>query len=200
LGLPLLRDSGDPTRTIETAAALLDSPRTAGETARRMGRGWTEKLVIDAVDVQPEGQSNILDVTARASSSRAAVQLANTFTRTAVQFRDANARVAVTRALAQLADPLHRVGSSPEVATRRSRLQQISVSGDPTIAFSRAAVAPRSPAGAPPWMLVALALFAGALLASAAALVVESVTSPRVRGDDDVSVRFPPSWPVPPRS
>jgi Mrp family chromosome partitioning ATPase len=191
LGLPLLRDSGDPTRTIQTAAALLDSPETAGEAARRLGDGWTAKLVMDAVDVQPEGQSNILDVTARGSNSRVAVGLANTFARTAVQLRDAHARVAVSRALAELSAAEKQARTSTALETRISQLQQISVSGDPTTTFARAAVAPQSPAGAPPWLSVALAVLGGALLASAVALVVETVTPRRVRREDDLVAVHP---------
>jgi Mrp family chromosome partitioning ATPase/capsular polysaccharide biosynthesis protein len=187
LGLPLLRDSGDPTRTVETAAALVDTPRSAREAARRLGAPWTARLVMDAVDVQPEGQSNILDVTARASSPRFAVELADTFTRAALDLRDARARVAVARTLAQLDAAHRRVGSSTELENRISALEQVSVSGDPTTSFSRAAVAPRSPAGAPPWMIVGLALVAGALLGSAAALVADGITPSRIRGEDDLA-------------
>ena len=53
-GLPLLRDSGDPTRTIQTAATLVESPQAADRTARALGDGWTAKRVLEAVTVTPE--------------------------------------------------------------------------------------------------------------------------------------------------
>ncbi|MEA2130764.1 MAG: hypothetical protein QOJ85_3655, partial [Solirubrobacteraceae bacterium] len=37
LGIELLRDSGDPTRTVQTAAALISSPVAATRTARELG-------------------------------------------------------------------------------------------------------------------------------------------------------------------
>src|SRR6188472_1040753 len=40
-GLPILRDSGDPTRLVQTAAALIDSDAAVAATAAKMGSAWT---------------------------------------------------------------------------------------------------------------------------------------------------------------
>jgi capsular polysaccharide biosynthesis protein len=87
LGLPAIKDAGDPTRTIQTAAALLKSPDAARLAARRMGPGWTQQRVLGAIDIQPAGQSNILDVVARADSGRDAARLANAYVGATLQQR-----------------------------------------------------------------------------------------------------------------
>src|SRR4029450_9475717 len=92
LGLPVIRDSGDPTRTSQTAATLLESPEAARAPATPLGAGWSEQKVPGAADLQPEGESNILAVTARADSSETAVNLANTFTAETVRAGNACGR------------------------------------------------------------------------------------------------------------
>src|SRR5215213_1962207 len=48
-GLQLLRDSGDPTRTVQTAASLVTAPEAARRTATQLGNGWTTQRVFDSV-------------------------------------------------------------------------------------------------------------------------------------------------------
>jgi capsular polysaccharide biosynthesis protein len=87
LSLPLLRDSGDPTRTVQTAATVVESGQAAQRTARTLGRGWTPRKVLEAVDVQPQGESNILAVTATAEDAPVAARIANAFARGALDAR-----------------------------------------------------------------------------------------------------------------
>src|SRR5215211_4147609 len=64
--LPLLRESGDRTRIIQTAATLVDSDQAARGTAEALGASWTPDRVSSAVTVEPVGQTDILAVTAKA--------------------------------------------------------------------------------------------------------------------------------------
>src|SRR5687767_14054228 len=75
-GLPFLRDYGDATRTIQTAATLVDSPAAAALTARRLGDGWTPGAVSDGVEVGPQGESSVLAVTATADGAQKSADLA----------------------------------------------------------------------------------------------------------------------------
>jgi capsular polysaccharide biosynthesis protein len=113
LGLPVIRDSGDPTRTMQTAATLLELPEAAQATADKLGGGWSAQKVLDAVDLEPEGESNILAVTARAEGKEAAIELANTFTDAALAERNA--------ALSRAADPIIRPLPTSRTASSRSR-------------------------------------------------------------------------------
>src|SRR5688500_230455 len=78
-GLQLLRESNDPTRTLQTAASLVETTRAAELTGKEMGEGFSRTYVQDQVEVEPQGQSNILAVTAKANEADTAALLANTF-------------------------------------------------------------------------------------------------------------------------
>jgi tyrosine-protein kinase len=194
LGLPLILDTGDPTRTMQTAAALVTAPAAAAETARRLGDGWTQKKVLDAVDVQPEGQSNILDVVVSADGRDEAARVADLFVRTVLARRDASVRAAVTPVLARLNAAQSRLGTSPDLVSRLSALDRVRVAGDTTLSFSRPAVPPSRPTGASGALVVVLAFIAGITIATAVALVLDA-TSGRP-GRPVTAFEPPPSTPA----
>lgn len=188
LGLQMIRDSGDPTRTVQTAAALVKSQRAAALAARRLGRGWSARRIAAAVDVEPVGESNILAVSARAADPAAAARLANAFAAAALSSRrialQAQIDATIGRLRAQLL-ALRRSGAGGE--TEFAQLQQLHAlrnGPDPTLTLSQQAIAPLSPSGAPPWLVVALALIAGLTLGTGAALLLDQVNR-RIRDADE---------------
>src|SRR4051794_1615388 len=54
IGLPVSRDSGGPTRTVQTAASVIDSQEAAALTARRLGGDWTARKVRKQTSVLPQ--------------------------------------------------------------------------------------------------------------------------------------------------
>jgi Mrp family chromosome partitioning ATPase len=190
LGLPVIRDSGDPTRTMQTAAALLESPEAAKATANKLGSDWTEQKVLDAVDLEPAGQSNILAVTARAEGEKAAIDLANTFVDTTLEERKAALSSAADPIIAGLNKTRARLGardpSASDIESRIVTLEALSAAGDPSTQLSRRAGPSASVAGAPPWLIVFLALLAGVVLASVAALLMEMLGPQVVRDEADL--------------
>ena len=91
LGIQVVRDSpGDPTRTVQTAATLIDTRAAARLAAANLGNGWTTGAVDGAVSVEPQGQSNVVAVTGEASNGRDAARLANAFARAALADRNAH--------------------------------------------------------------------------------------------------------------
>jgi Mrp family chromosome partitioning ATPase/capsular polysaccharide biosynthesis protein len=190
LGLPVIRDSGDPTRTSQTAATLLESPEAARATANRLGAGWSGQKVLGAVDLQPEGESNILAVTARADSSETAVNLANTFTAETLRARNAAVREEVAPIIARLNQTRARLGptdpSAAEIGARIVALEELAEVGDPSTELSREAGPSASVEGAPAWLVVILALMAGVVLASVAALLKEMLGPRIVRSEREL--------------
>lgn len=193
LGVPLVRDAGDPTRTAQTAAALLRSPDAAGATARRLGGGATTRSVLDAVAIEPAGQSNILAVTAEADSAAAAARLANTFAAATLADRDAKLLAAIERELQ----------AAPPAATARvERLEALRGSGDPTVSLADEALPPLSASGSPWWLVLALALITGAVCGAIAAIVADMRSPRRLSGEDElrelmpepVLARLPDGW------
>ena len=190
LGLPVLKDSGDPTRTMQTAAALLESPEAAQTTAEQLGGGWSAQKVLDAVDLEPEGESNILAVTARAEGKEASIDLANTFADATLEERNAALSRAVDPIIARLNQTRARLGtrdpSAADIQNRIVTLESLSAAGDPSTKLSRRAGPSASAAGAPPWLIVFLALLAGVVLGSVAALLMEMLGPQVIRDEADL--------------
>jgi capsular exopolysaccharide synthesis family protein len=194
LGLQLLRDSGDPTRTVQTAATLLESPRAAVLTARRMGPDWDADRVLEEVNVEPEGESNILAVSATEDDAEEAAFLANTFAQSALRVRNLELRrqvedeLAAVQARLEATDP-----ASPAVSELTARVDQLSsvqAAGDPTITLSQAAVPPLDPKGAGPVLIIPLALLAGLVLGGGTAMLL-GLADRRIRDEEELVELYP---------
>ena len=196
LGLQALRESGsDPTRTVQTAATLIESAQAADRTARALGGDWTAKKVLDAIEVSPEGESNILAVKATADDQALSARLANQFVRQSLRVRDqiitgqADTEIDQLRARISALDD----EGSPEAAALAARINQLEAvrrSGDPTLALSQRAAVPDKRAGPPVPVIIALAALAGFTLGSGAALLLELLEL-RIRDEDEAVTLFP---------
>jgi Mrp family chromosome partitioning ATPase len=194
-GLQLLRDSGDPTRTIQTAASLVTSPEAARRTARQLGPGWNTQRVLDSVNIEPEGESNILAVTGSADDPKLAARLANTFADETLAVR----RDVLERGIGPLLDQLRArseaLGNSDteaaaELSAQINQLESVRTGNDPTLDISQRAEVPDSPSGAPPAVIVVLALVAGLALGAAAAVLVELLDR-RIRDEEEALAILP---------
>lgn len=197
-GTGVVMDTGDPTRTVQTAAALLDSPRAAALTAAAMRGGWTERAVRATVTVAPRGQSNLLGVTARAATAAEASRLANTFASTAVVWRskvvlrniDVKLRALEVRFKALGGGTAAGVGRD-ELAARIAQLEALRATGaDPTLRVAQAASLPTSPTGLPMWFLVLLSAIVGFALGSIGAVAL-AYFSPRIGDETEVGLLLP---------
>jgi capsular polysaccharide biosynthesis protein len=183
--LPLLRESGDPTRVVQTAANLIDSDAAAAAAASAMGPGWTRAGVEQAVDVEPQGQSDVVAITARADHPDTAARLANEFARAALDARRATLRPLVAdliedtrRELTALPDS--RAAVADELARRLVALQGLEDGSDPTLSLSQGAAPPPSPTGPPAALLAVLGLIAGLAVGAGGALLLETFGTRRV--------------------
>ncbi|MDP8943938.1 MAG: hypothetical protein M3N16_07450 [Actinomycetota bacterium] len=195
LGIRVLRDSpSEPTRAIQTAASLAESPTAARNAGKRLGRGYTQRRVEDAVDVEPQGQTNVLLIRARAPDDSTAADLANAYAAGTLDARRAElageVAAALTRARAQLDNVPPESTERQELVQQVSQLEAVADGADPTLSPLEAAEPPRSPVGAPPWLVLLLAAVAGLTLATAAALIVETVDR-RIRDEDELLTIFP---------
>ncbi len=191
LGLPLVRDLGDPIRTIQTAAAAADNRDIAQVAATRLGAPWTAERVQRTVDVMPKGQTNILEVVASASVARTAADVANTYAHSLIDTRqatlrrlaDSSARAAQARLDALRSQPGDAAGQQSATAAgleqRLVELGQVRDSGDPTMSLLQDAAVPRSAAGAPAWLVLTISTLAGLVLGAAAAITAERLARAR---------------------
>lgn len=197
LGLQLLRDSNDPTRTVQTAAQLVESAPGATElTARRLGRGWDRQAVLDSVAVEPQGESNILAVIGSAQEATTAARLANEFARAALDARGKALRAQVERRIAEVearertGEGRETIDAETELAQLRDQLETFRRGADPTLSLSQPASVPAAPTGAAPWLVGLLSLLAGFALGSGAALLAE-LLDPRIREEQEALKLYP---------
>lgn len=197
IGLTLLRDSGEPTRTIQTAATLIDSDEAAETAAREVGSGLTPSDVSEIVKVQPKGESNVLDVIATADSPRLAAEIANAFATGALDFRRRQLADQVARTLDDLRgrrDALVGDAAATEAASDLQRrigaLEELEQGNDPTLRVTEAASPSDDPVGAPSWLVLALALIGGTVLGTGIALAMR-LADRDIRDEDEVLDVYP---------
>jgi Mrp family chromosome partitioning ATPase/capsular polysaccharide biosynthesis protein len=194
LGLPLIRDAGDPARTAQTAASLIESRAAADLTAQRLGGGWDGERVLDAVKVAPRGESNVLGVTATTNQPAEAARVATTFSRAALETREADIVDAAQELITQLEARQRALpaesAAREEIGARLEQLQTIIAGGDPALSLSQDALPPDSAVGASSALILALAILAGVTLGSGAAVLLELLAR-RVRDEDDAFAVYP---------
>jgi tyrosine-protein kinase len=195
-GLPVLRESNDQTRTVQTAATLIDSRQAADHAAAALGAGWSGPLVRDAVDVKPEGQSNIIDITATAASSTLAARVANEFAAAALEVRASRLRAFVQDAIKETraqsaAEPDQATPLAKDLRLRLGALRAIDKGDDPTLALAEAAVPPSSSSDLSPAIILAVALVAGLILAVGTALLLDALTPRRLADEYELTQLYP---------
>jgi tyrosine-protein kinase len=194
IGLPLLRDAGDPARTAQTAASLIESRDAAELTAQQLGAGWDADRVLDAVKVAPRGESNVLGVTATANERVEAARVATTFSRAALETREDDIVAATEELISQL--EAQRQGTLPGSAARGAldarleALQTIAAGGDVTLSLAQQALPPDSAVGASPALILALAVLAGLTLGSGTAVLLELLAR-RIRDEGEAHAVYP---------
>ncbi len=182
-GLPVLRESSDPTRLTQTAATLLSTPEATVLAAKSMGPGWSPSRVHQAISVQPQGQSDIIAVSATATSARLAQRLANAFANATLTARRTLLRAQASTLKAEVSSKLP---ATDTIGQQRQALITSLLQGlDPNFSLSQAATLPSSPTDTSKWLVVILALLAGFALGSGAAIVMDML-SDRVRESDEL--------------
>jgi Mrp family chromosome partitioning ATPase/uncharacterized protein involved in exopolysaccharide biosynthesis len=199
LGIGVVLDTGDPARTVQTAAALVQSPGAAALTAQKLGRHWTATSVENAVSVTPLGQSDVLAVSATASSAAEAARVANTYATQAIAYRAQIVQRNIRNELSTLQARLNALAKSgastssqaSDLAGRMGELRAAQTGGgDPSLSVSQAATVPSSPGGTPHWVVVLLALIGGFAVGSVAALGIDFFGRP-LRDEDELAELVP---------
>ena len=191
VGVQVVRDTGDPTRTVQTAATLVESSDAARLTARRLGPGFSAGDVGAAVTVEPLGQSNVLAVRAEGETAEEAARMATEFARSALAVRSEAVKSQVAELLPELQAQQREVGpessTSADLATRIFQLRATQSTGDPTLLLEQSAPAGEA-MGVSRSLIIVLALIAGSALGAVAALLpcpAQRASSSRVRSTSD---------------
>jgi len=196
LGLPVLRQTpGDPTRTIETAAALLRSGGAAKRAAQSLRPPTSVQHILDVVSLKPQGQSNIVAVSASADTGRRAAQIANAYAKATLIERAALLRDSAAAQIPRVRAQLAAIGGATrpagaELAQRLSALRGLAEGGDPSLSLSQRARAPDEQAGPSSVIVLLFVALVGFAIGSLIA-VLRELTTRAIRDEDDALALYP---------
>ncbi|MCW3008755.1 MAG: hypothetical protein JWP17_3381 [Solirubrobacterales bacterium] len=190
IGLPVLTESVDPTRTLTTAATILTSPRAAVLAARQLGGGTSVAALRAAVAVAPQGNSNVVAITAKSPDSAQSARIANAYTTAALAARAETLQAQVKTKLANVRARQKALAADTATAAtlagEASTLQSIAEGQDPNFSLLQSASPPVASSGPATALIVVLALLVGLALGTACALIIEHLDR-RVRDEDELS-------------
>lgn len=170
-GMPLIRESSDGSRPVQTAAGLLSGVSVARLAASRLGGGWTISKVEGDIAVVPRGESNLVAVTATSTDAEEAAEAANVYAAAALQHRRQTLEPYIKREIAILTgEP----GSTEELKQLRAAAKE----GDPTLSLATRAEPPTGESGPGKKLVLAIAVIVGLLVGAGAVLVVNVARIP----------------------
>ena len=188
-GLPVIRESSDPTRDVETAAQLVDSRTVADRVIEDLGLDQSADSLRSQVAAEPVAQSNIVSIIATADSPDMARDIANGFANGVVQQRSQVVSAEAVKQIEGLKDQLQEAEDAGENTTELEQniaeLQGIQASGDPTMTVETKAEAPESPYSPKPMLTILAGIFGGLILGVGGAFA-SSALDPRLRREEQL--------------
>ena len=187
IGLGLITNSGNPTGDVSTAASLVTTSEVAALVAAKIGQ-TTGRAVLGQVSAVPVAQSNVVAVTATASTASRAQAIANAFALATVQNRTRTLHrqlEAIIPTLKQQVEALpiaQRTGQG-SLGERLSSLQTLLAGPDPTISVESLAQRPSSPSWPRTKLSVIAGFLIGLVIGLGGAFALETL-DPRVRREE----------------
>jgi capsular polysaccharide biosynthesis protein len=190
-GINVLRESGDPTRTVVTAARLAKTREIAAGVRARLGAS-SNFNPLGSVDVKPIGQANIVSIIAHAETSDRGAAVANAFADELIEQRRSEFQSELEGAISRLRQRLEAAERvrprSVEALVLQERLADLSSylgTNDPTLRIVSRADPPASPVWPRPKLSIAVALLAALLLGIGVVVALEFI-DPRVNREDEL--------------
>jgi Mrp family chromosome partitioning ATPase/capsular polysaccharide biosynthesis protein len=184
LSLPLLRQSTDPTRDVETAARLIHNTETAALVKEDLDSPLSEEALLEMVKAEPVATSDIVAIVADAASPAEAQALANGFADATVKVRTAELHKYIDKILPGL-EAQARAEPTPELRQQLAQLHTLSESDDPTIQVQTEATLPTDPATPRKRLSIVIGILAGLILGVAAAFAIQ-ILDPRLRREEQL--------------
>ena len=181
---PLIRESADPTRDVETAARLITNIDVAERVKEEIDSPASAEDLVAKVKAEPVAQSNIVAVVARASSPEDAAELANGFAAQSVVDQTEELHDYVNEVLPGLEDSFEE-NPSPSTEQLIAQAEALLAGPDPTMRVDTEAQAPTAPVAPRPLLTLVGAGFAGLVLGVAGAFALQ-VLDPRLRREEQL--------------
>ena len=190
-------EEGDPEQTTATNIALASLDTVVSRVKRRLGTPASLEELKDAVDIEAQGQSALVDLTAEWDTADGAALLATTFAEEVVGLRRQLAQAEIQRAIDALRQTIEAAGTSggevtagsSELASLRRRVSQLVVLKAVETGDVRLAERATPPAGAssPRPLLNTVAAGVLALLLGVGAVVMLAGFDTRIRDESEIA-------------
>jgi tyrosine-protein kinase len=188
-GLPVIRESSDPTRDVETAAFLVKGRNVADKVIDDLGLDQTADSLLGQVSAEPIAQSNIVSIRATADSPELARDIANGFANGVVAVRSEVVRAEAEKRVESLRDQLQEAQDAGEPTAEREQelaeLEAIRIGGDPTLTVETKAETPPSAYSPKPMLTIIAGIFGGLILGIGAAFASNAL-DPRLRREEQL--------------
>jgi receptor protein-tyrosine kinase len=194
VGLPVIRNSNDPTRDVLTATKLVTTTDVASTAADRLNLKTKPLDLLQKIDATPIAQSNIVDIAASQPTARKAERLANAFaeativTRTAALHRALDAVLPALRARVQQ-QPVNERNQPGSLGQRLASLEILRVSPDPTVRVETLAQLPEHPSSPRKKLSIIAGILAGLVIGLGSAFGFQAL-DPRLRREDQIRELF----------
>lgn len=191
-GLGLIPPSGDPLRSVETAATLIETDSIAARAAEILGIDRKPSAVLDDISVDPVATSDILTVTAHGGSPEEAAGLANAFADAAIEVRTEQIHDRIDAQLPQLEarlDALPEGATRDVITTQVAAMETLRAGDDPSLQRAERATVPESPVSPRKKASIAAGIIGGLILGIGAAFALQ-VLDPRLRREAQLRTRY----------
>jgi non-specific protein-tyrosine kinase len=186
--LPLLRESADPTRDVETAARYVTNIEVAERVKEELDSPLSAEALLGQVTAEPVAQSEIIVVRADAATPEEAAKLSNAFAEQTIVEQTEELHSFIREILPGLEAELENLGDTQagtQLFTDISALNGYLNGPDATLRILTEATPPSAPISPKPVLSVIGGLFAGTILGIAAAFAVQ-VLDPRLRREEQL--------------
>jgi capsular exopolysaccharide synthesis family protein len=185
VGLPLIRDTSDPTSDVLTVSKLVSSPAVAQLVAHQLG--GSASALLGGVQATPVTQSEIIAIQATAGSPARAAAIANAFAQQTINVRTAALHAQLARLIPSLRASMAALTPDERgpLTSQLAVLETLQVAPDPTVTISSTARPPTAPSSPNRKLNVAAGACAGLVLALLVVFALQAL-DPRLRDEDEL--------------
>jgi Mrp family chromosome partitioning ATPase/capsular polysaccharide biosynthesis protein len=186
-GLGLITNSANPTADVLTAASLVTTSEVAALVAAQVGHA-NGRALLGQVSAVPVAQSNVVAITATASTAARAQAIANAFALATVQQRTRalhshlEAIVPTLKHQVEALPPSQQTGQG-SLGERLAALETLAAGPDPSVSVESLAQLPSAPSWPNTKLSVIAGILIGLVIGLGAAFALESL-DPRIRREE----------------